>query len=395
MPVAGAHNIVVTASAPNNGSENNLANNSASKAVTALSGLPVKHALIEEFTTAVCQYCPRGTTEMNNILANHNNVIGVALHAGYGTDAMTIADHSTVANAFTSGAPSAAIDRVLFTGEEEVGVSTNVWETYAVQQTATITPVSIIADNTYNPNTRELTVNASARFYGPISDNFRINCYIVEDSVTGTGSGYNQVNAYNTSSTSEWYQKGNPIVGFAHRHVCRQMLGGAWGSASSIANPTTDGGLYTKQYTYTLPQTWNESRVQLVVLVQHYSNTATDRQVLNALELHLNSADSTAVTPSTNTGVSELATNVASIALYPNPATDAVNLTYSLKNAATVSFEVFNVIGQNMQTIRPTELAQGDYRTTINTTDLKNGVYFVAVKEGNKVVNTLKFVINK
>lgn len=394
MPVAGAHNIVVTASGPNNGSESNTANNSATKAVTALSGLPVKNALIEEFTTAVCQYCPRGTTEMNTILANHNNVIGVALHAGFGTDAMTIADHSTVAGAFTSGAPSAAIDRVLFQGEEEVGVSTNVWEPYAVQQAATITPVSIIADNTYNSTTRELTVNASARFYGPISDNFRINCYIVEDSVTGTGSGYNQVNAYNGTSGTEWYQKGNPIVGFAHRHVCRQMLGGAWGTPAVIANPTTDGGLYTKQYTYTLPQTWNESRVQIVVLVQHYSNTATDRQVLNALELHLNSADSTAVTPS-NTAVSEVAANVASVTLYPNPATDAVNLTYSLKNATTVSFEVFNVIGQSVQTVRPSELAQGDYRTTINTTELKNGVYFVAVKDGNKVVNTLKFVINK
>lgn len=394
MPVAALHNIVVTATAPNNGNETNTANNSASKAVTSLSGLPTKNALIEEFTTAPCQFCPRGTTEMNKILATHNNVIGVALHAGFGTDAMTIPDHSTVANAFTSGAPSAAIDRVLFEGEEEVGVSTNVWETYSVQQSSKVTPVSIIADNVYNPNTRELTVNASARFYGPINDNFRINCYIIEDSVTGSGSGYNQVNAYNGTASSEWYQKGNPIVGFAHRHVCRQMLGGAWGTASVIPNPTTDGGLYTKQYSYTLPAGWNDSRVKVVVLVQHYSNTATDRQILNALEIHLNEADSTSVA-SGNTGVEEIATNVATVSLYPNPATDAINLTYSLKNATTVSFEVFNIIGQNVQTTKPSELAQGEYRTTINTSELKNGVYFVAVKEGSKVVNTLKFVINR
>lgn len=394
MPVAALHNIVVTATAPNNGNETNTANNSATKSVTSLSGLPTKNALIEEFTTAPCQFCPRGTTEMNKILATHNNIIGVALHAGFGTDAMTIPDHSTVANAFTSGAPSAAIDRVLFEGEEEVGVSTNVWETYSVQQSTKVTPVSIIADNVYNPNTRELTVNASARFYGPINDDFRINCYIIEDSVTGSGSGYNQVNAYNGTASSEWYQKGNPIVGFAHRHVCRQMLGGAWGTASVIPNPTTDGGLYTKQYSYTLPAGWNDSRVKVVVLVQHYSNTATDRQVLNALEIHLNEADSTSVA-SGNTSINETEANVAAISLYPNPATDVVNVTYSLKNAASVSFEVFNIIGQNVQTTKHSELAQGDYRSTINTSDFKNGVYFIAVKEENKVVNTLKFVINK
>ncbi|MCW5909267.1 MAG: Omp28-related outer membrane protein [Chitinophagales bacterium] len=395
MPVAALHNVSVTAYAPNNGNETNVTNNTLAKAITSLSGLPVKNVLIEEFTTAPCQYCPRGTTEINKILANHTNVIAAALHAGFGTDAMTIPDHSTVASAYTSGAPSACIDRVFFSGEEEVAVSTNVWESYCVQQKSTVTPVSIIADNVYNSATRELTVNASARFYGPINDNFRINCYIIEDSVTGTGSGYNQVNYYNTQSSSEWYQKGNPIIGFAHRHVCRQMLGGAWGSTGVITSPTTDGGLYSKQYTYTLPANWNDSRIKIVVLVQEYATSTTNRQILNALQIHLNDADSTFVNSSAPSAVTEVSSKLASVSLYPNPATDVVNLEYSINNTTTVSFEVYNIIGQSIQVIKPSELAQGDYRTTINTSDFKNGVYFVAVKENNKTVNTLKFVVNK
>ena len=391
------HDVNVTAYSPNGNNENNTANNTFTKGITSLSGLPKKAALLEEFTTAACQYCPRGTTTMNTILANHHDdVIGVGHHAGFGTDAMTISDHSTLANAYTSGAPSAMIDRVLFEGEEEVAVSTNVWETYSVQQAATVTPVSIIATNTFDAGTRQLTVDASARFYGPVSDNFRINCFIIEDSVTGTGSGYNQVNAYNGDNTSEWYQKGNPIQGFAHRHVCRQLLGGAWGSAGVINNPTVTGEVYSKQYTYTLPQTWKENKVKLVVLVQHYSNDANDRQILNALEMDLNSTDSTLVTAANpNTGIADMPSHVSTISLYPNPATDAVNLTYSLNNAATVSFEIHDIIGQNIQNVKPTELSQGDYRTTINTADFVNGVYFVAVKENGKVINTLKFIINK
>lgn len=390
------HTIVVNVSAPNNGSETNLANNSATKDVTALSAIPVKNALIEEFTTAQCQYCPRGTSTMNGILAGHSNIIGVALHAGFGTDAMTTADHSTVAAAFTSGAPTAAVDRVLFAGEEAVGVDDGNWETYGVQETNRVTPVAIIADNTYNSGTRELVVNTSAKFFGPINDDFRINCYIIEDSVTGTGSGYNQINAYNSVSSSEWYQKGNPIVGFQHRHVCRQMLGGAWGSTGVISTPTTDGGVYSKQYTYTLPAGWNDSRVKLVVLVQHYAANKNDRNILNAMELDLNSADSTRYVAAVYNGIKEVsATNVGEVSLYPNPAADILNISYTLSKDATVSFGIYNIIGQNVMNIEPSALNKGDYRTRVNTADLKNGVYFVSVKENNKTVNTLKFVVNK
>jgi hypothetical protein len=252
-----------------------------------------------------------------------------------------------------------------------------------------------VADNTYDSTTRHLTVNASARFYGAITDNFRINCYIVEDSVIGPStSGYNQINAYNTASTTEWYQRGNPIVGFPHRDVVRKMLGGAWGSTGVISSTTADGGLYTKVYADSLKSTWKAAKVKLVVLVQHYATDSKDREILNAMEMDLNAADSTAVT--FPTAISEVTTDkIGSVSLFPNPASDVVNLSYSLNEATNVSFEVYNVIGQAMTAYTPTNTGKGGYRTQINTAGFNNGVYFVAVKNGNKVVQTLKFIVSK
>lgn len=398
MPIAAAHEVTVTASAPNMGIDGNLNNNSATKEITSLSGIPKKVALIEEFTTAACQYCPRGTTIMNAILEDyHDKVVGVGLHAGFGTDAMTTTDHSTLANQYTSGAPSAMIDRELFKGEQEVGVSTNVWEDYALEQAALVAPVGIQATTTFDENTRLLEVDANATFYGPIAEDFRINAYVVEDSVSGSGSGYNQVNAYNTDNTSEWYQKGSPIVGFQHRHVARYMFGGAYGTASIIPNPTTDGGSYTKDYSYTLPATWEANQIKVVVLVQRWSSDPEQRQIINVLELGLGETKATEVTPSVYqpTSIAEINSNISAVSVYPNPTKDVLNITYTVSNNTSVSFEVQNLVGETVTVLAPSTQANGAYRTQLNTGNFANGVYFVNVKENGKTVNVQKFVVNR
>jgi len=394
FPTSSLHNITVSIDAVNNAADPVTSNNTFSKQVTALSAIPRKNTLIEEFTTAVCQYCPRGTTEMNQILANHSDIIGVGIHAGFGTDAMTTTDHSTIAAAYADGAPTACIDRVRFNGESAVAVSTNVWETYAVDRNTFTTPVSINASCTYDANTRQLVVDAGARFYGPIQDEFRLNCYIIEDSVTGTGSGYNQVNAYNGTSSSEWYQKGNPIVGFKHRHVARYMFGGAWGSTGVIPSTIVDGQMYSNQYTYTLPSTWNADHVSIVVLVQHYSTVVNDRHIMNALELHLNSSDSIVVRPSIYNGINEPTSNVGEVTVYPNPANNVLTIDYAVVQNTNIAFHITDITGRTILASPVSELNSGEFKTNLNTESLNNGVYLLNVVENGKFARTIRFVVS-
>lgn len=394
------HNIVVTASSPNNGTDAATANNTWTQGVITLSAVPVRNVLLEEFTTAACQYCPDAGSRLIDIIGRNTNMFLASLHAGFGTDAMTIPDHSTVATQYTTSAPAVMVDRVYYDSElgADIGFYNDPydrWEPYANARKLVTTPVGIIADNTYDSATRVLTVNASAKFYSAITDEFRINCYIIEDSVSGTGSGYNQQNAYNNDQSSPWYQKGSPIVNYQHRHVVRQMMGGAWGSSGSVPTTTVEGTVYTKQFTYTLPVSWDVSQITLIPLVQHYSaGNKFDRQIMNALELHLNTADSTGAVI-TSAILETKGSSVRAMDIFPNPTSDILNIDYSVTSSAKISFDVFNIIGQSVHSIAPENLSSGEYRNQINTANFNNGVYFVALKEGNKVVKTLKFIVSK
>ncbi|HRC16467.1 MAG TPA: T9SS type A sorting domain-containing protein [Bacteroidia bacterium] len=70
-------------------------------------------------------------------------------------------------------------------------------------------------------------------------------------------------------------------------------------------------------------------------------------------------------------------------------------MNFSLGSTSNFALDVFDVVGK-LVTSRPANLlGEGDYTTQINTADFNNGVYFIAAKDGNKVVKTLKFVISK
>src|SRR5207237_6602960 len=106
--------------------------------------------------------------------------------------------------------------------------------------------------------------------------------------------GWSQVNAYNTVNTSEWYQKGNPIVGFKHNHVLEAMLGGTWGEAGVIPATVTSGQSFTKTFTWTIPAQSNgpihryvADSMHIVGYVSEYDADDTKRPILNAEETSL------------------------------------------------------------------------------------------------------------
>jgi hypothetical protein len=284
----GEYTLSVSLSFPN-GQTDLSANNNGSATVNVTLGTADKFVVIEDHTGAWCQYCPDGTVVLEGILDANDRVIGVGVH---NDDAMDFPDGNTVGTAVTGGSfPSGTVDRVFFPIEANLASSRGTWNQYAQQRLSTTSIVSISADNTYVPSTRELTVNVTAEFLSNLTGDYRLNVFIVEDSVTGTGSGYNQVNAYNGSAGHPYYQAGNPIIGFAHRDVARHFMGGAWGQAGVIPNSIVALTPYSNTFTYTLPAGWNTNRMHLVAVVQEYAASLSNREILNALKLDLNSAN--------------------------------------------------------------------------------------------------------
>ena len=61
------------------------------------------------------------------------------------------------------------------------------------------------------------------------SGNYFLTVLLVEDVVDQTGTGYDQRNAYNGAAGHPYYQKGDPVVGYEHTNVVRNVLTSALG----------------------------------------------------------------------------------------------------------------------------------------------------------------------
>lgn len=392
------------------GMDNNIVNDTARNTIISLTHLPEKKVLLEEFTTARCGYCPGGATRVDRLMKTESDYcIPVSIHAGsVGNDAMTIPEHITLSNAFGSATPAAAIDRILYPEQDEVNIGLpslfstyNPWKIYVMERKEVLQPVAIQASNTFNPSNRQLNVTVNATVYGEIKGDYRINCYIVEDSVTGTGTGYNQLSYYNAqpadTSLNPWYKKGNTILNYPHRNVTRHFLGGAWGSSGVIPATTTPGATYTQNYNYTIPSTWNLSRVTLVPFVTRYSSNYSSgiNEVMNAIVMNLNDQANTEVTASVYpTGIKET-TSLSGVQVYPNPTSDMVNITFQSEKATKLSFEIYNIMGQMVDHAPEAWVPAGTVNTTFNTQRLESGVYMVSIKDSGAPVHSSRFIIER
>jgi hypothetical protein len=391
------YSVTVNAESPSGAADMNMTDNTTSKDITALSSISEKKVLFEQFTTAQCVFCPDGFVIVENILSSYNYVIPVALHAGFGTDAMTTQEASDYAAQYISGAPSATIDRVLFDREEELGTNRGSWKDYSALRYTQPSPASLAASSTFNPTTRELVVSVTSKFFAPISGDFRLNVFLVEDSVIGSGSGYNQQNAFNTASGHPYQGRGNPIVGMAHRYVERKALGGTWGKSGVIANPTTNEGEYTTTFSYTIPNSIDASKSSLVAFVHEYNNNfkSGKNEVLNAVALPLNGSNYLNSTPSVYTNINSPESAVTRLSVYPNPANDVVYLDYIMSGDAATSFEIYDMMGKLVSSIPTMEQSAGNYTISVATNNFANGVYFVVAKNNNQTAGSIKFVINR
>jgi parallel beta-helix repeat protein len=79
---------------------------------------------------------------------------------------------------------------------------------------------------------------------------------------------------------------------------------------------------------------------------------------------------------------------------YPNPFNPVTTIHYELPNAAHVTIEVFNVMGQKVQTLINEQKPAGEYNLLLNGKDLSSGIYFYHIKAG-RFVDVKKMVLLK
>lgn len=353
-------------------------------AVIASAQTPVKKVMLEEFTTALCGACPPQSYNIHQWYKQHSsNSIFMTHHAGFGTDAMTNAEATTYAKYFAPStfgfAPAIMIDRDVYPGKDSVPyMSVNGFDSIALRISKNPADLAVGITGSYNSTTRLLTVTATATFINAVAaGEKRFHLYLVEDSLVGTGSGWDQ-KCSSTSFANQHYPgqysaSNSVIVKYPHRNVQRaSLIGGAWGASGIIPNSPVIGTPYSVTATYTLPANINTARVSVVALAANYGATHIYRKVLNANSVKLKDL-------SNATGIDK--PTMAEIhAMYPNPADDNVTLNMTIRKPGNISIVVNNIYGQQVAVFEDgVALREGRYEATFSTKGFSSGLYMVNV----------------
>ncbi|MES1223652.1 MAG: T9SS type A sorting domain-containing protein, partial [Bacteroidota bacterium] len=75
----------------------------------------------------------------------------------------------------------------------------------------------------------------------------------------------------------------------------------------------------------------------------------------------------------------ELQTLSSSVKIYPNPAGDVATIDMILEKQGNISIRVFDVQGKETAPVIKTNFSKGLQRIDLNTSNLKDGVYYVEV----------------
>ncbi len=371
------YEIKVWVTAPNGQEDSNTENDTLYHTLQVIEKYPDKFFLIEEITGAWCGYCPRAPIiYKKQVQPHYPNTLLVAVHTG---DAMTCTSAREVMNAYVSGVPCGFVNREK---NGTVDLAPELWKTSLDKLDPDLTPVDINIYSYYYPETRELKIDVVADFVIDFQGDLRMNCYIIEDGLQGTGSSWAQRNFFNASAQDPYKElegAGDPLPGYVHNHVVREMLAGSWGEPNIIPAEIKKGDRYVYTKTIEVPDTWLVENMHLIGIVQAYDEDENKRPIINAKPAEIQLA----------TGIEVIAEDPL-VSFFPNPVNQESVFHLSDKSQHMAQVEILNSMGQ---VIVAMELQAGESKA-IPHADLATGLYFYTVLVNGVQVESGRLVKN-
>jgi len=95
------------------------------------------------------------------------------------------------------------------------------------------------------------------------------------------------------------------------------------------------------------------------------------------------------VTPASTVGISDLSKIDVSLNVYPNPAADDLNFTYTLTEPAVVRAEIFSISGESVRVLFEEKQQAGETYQTVRISDLSQGTYLLRLTIGDEQLSRL------
>lgn len=350
--------------------------------VNLVAAAPGKRAVVEEGTGTWCQYCPRGALTMARMSKTYgSSYVGIAVHNGDPMADPTY-DNGIGLNAY----PTGRVDR-------GAPVSDADFESNWVQRMQVAPNGSVFIGAQYDEETRLVEVVVDVEMLETVTGNYRLALVVIEDSVTGTGSGWAQSNAFSGLDIDmggyEDLPSWVPANLMVYDHVARSIMPSYGGATGVFPNELTQGETYAVNFSFTLPEAWDANKISVAGLFNGPNNridNAYQVSLAEAVENGWHDSGSLIV------GMAKLSEPDAVIKLYPNPTTGTSYIDINLPQAEKVSVDVVSIDGR--------VVASCDYgminstsRLPINTQNFAKGIYLVKINVGN-LQKVLKLMVD-
>lgn len=370
--VSGANPLTVTVTSVNGSAGDDDAGDDAKTiTVNPIIQAPGKKVFVEEGTGTWCQWCPRGAVYMDYMAHNYEGYfVGIAVHNG---DPMTDPTYDTGIGALISGYPSALVNR-------GADIDPSAIEEPFLSEIQVPQSVDMALATTYNAATSEITLTVTSTIATAISGNWKLLAVLSEDHVTGTGSGYNQSNAYaggNNGVMGGYEALPNPVPAaqMIYDHVGRTILPSFEGMPNAFGSSAAAGATFTHDFVFTLDPTWDIDNLILNTVVLRPDGSVDNANseffmVMNGIE-----------SPETTNTVK----------LYPNPSNGLSNIALNLDASSDVQVTIADINGRIVAQKNYGTLS-GNMLLPVVTTNFASGIYVVSVNINNEL-KTLRLVV--
>ncbi len=311
----------------------------------------LRNAVLEYCTGTWCQWCPCGEHEVEHLKELFPGTVVLAYHGASSDPWKTFNGQGIIPALGFTGYPSGLIDRKRGTNSGWGSFFTDGEYRYS---TSPASDVAIaITNQTYNPVTKQLTVNLNATAMSTLSGQYKVNYVITEDNMVYAQTG----NSYCTGS-STW------VHNWTVRNIVNTVTGdnvnsGAWNVGQSI--PLT--------FNVTLDAGWIAGNCKFSVII------FKDNGVLNTSEMSQGISAPVVVTGIGQQGTEtpdkfELSQN------YPNPFNPTTSIKFAIPKDGFASLKVYNMLGQLVGTYLDGFIKAGYYNAGVDGSELSSGIYF-------------------
>lgn len=367
------------ASVNGNTGDEELCNNFTSLNIEGVTPAVNKAVLIEEATGTWCPWCPRGAVYLDLLSKKYTSTfVPIAVH---NNDPMTVTAYDALIRAtpgFT-GFPSVILNR-------NTVVDPSASESPFLDRISVPAPAYFVTGAKFDASTRKLDVSITTIFQEDVNTPMWINMILTEDGVKGTGSGYNQANAYAGGAAGpmggyELLPNPVPASQMVYDHVGRFLTGVQKATDNSLDGPYANGESVVRYFSFTIPQNMNVDKFHLIPVLL----SATGFQ--NAGQSTMAEALSNGYVKADDVLVSE------SFQAYPNPAQNEFNIDFQVKKTSDVVLELTDITGKVLERKIFSQL-NGEYTLPIQTHQWNAGMYMVTIRSNDNII-TKKVFVNK